>query len=179
MCWHHPAVSEQFLRSAWWRPGGTADVERRAGLAAMQRPPAFGAGRPVTSQPPSARPSYLPRRGSRFILFSAIGGGVFLAGLGLQAVLTGGWHVRPVVSYLIQAIVSVEASFLLNRWLTWRDRGTPFWLAYARFNTQKAVTIALNLALYAGLLRLGVNYLIANVVLTAVFTVVHYVAADQ
>lgn len=154
-------------------------MERRAGPAAIRRPPSFGAGRPITSQQSSATPRYLARRGSRFILFSAIGGGVFLAGFGLQAVLTSSWHVRPVVSYLIQAIVSVEASFLLNRWLTWRDRGTPFWLAYARFNTQKAVTIALNLALYAGLLRLGVNYLIANVVLTAVFTVVNYVAGDR
>ena len=113
------------------------------------------------------------------MVFSGIGGAVFFMGLGLQAVLTGRWHVLPVVSYLIQAIVSVEMSFLLNRWLTWRDRGTRFWLAFARFNAQKTVTIALNLALYAALLRLGMNYLVANVVLTAVFTVVNYIAGDR
>ena len=124
-------------------------------------------------------PPYLERRGARFVVFSAIGGFVFLLGLGLQAVLTGRWQVLPVVSYLIQAVVSVETSFLLNRWLTWRDRDTPFWLAFARFNAQKTVTIALNLALYAVLLRLGMNYLVANVVLTAVFTVVNYVAGDR
>ena len=100
-------------------------------------------------------------------------------GLGLQVVLTGRWHVPPAVSYLLQAVTSVEASFLLNRWLTWRDRSTPFWHAFGRFNAQKTVTIALNLGLYAGLLRLGVNYLVANVVLTAVFTVVNYVAGDR
>ena len=100
-------------------------------------------------------------------------------GFGLQAVLTGSWHVLPVASYAIQAVVSVETSFLLNRWLTWRDRNIPFWLAFARFNAQKTVTIALNLALYAGLLRLGMNYLVANVALTAVFTVVNYVAGDR
>ena len=38
---------------------------------------------------------YLDRRGARFVLFSAIGGFVFLMGLGLQAVLTGRWHVSP------------------------------------------------------------------------------------
>ena len=124
-------------------------------------------------------PAYLDRRGARFVIFSTIGGFVFLMGLGLQAVLTGSWQVLPVVSYLIQAVMSVEASFLLNRWLTWRDRGTPFWRAFTRFNAQKTVTIALNLALYAGLLRLGMNYLVANVVLTAVFTVVNYVAGDR
>ena len=64
-------------------------MERRAGTAAIRRPSAFGAGRSVTSQQPSATPSHLTRHGSRFILFSVIGGGVFLAGLGLQAILTG------------------------------------------------------------------------------------------
>jgi cyclic beta-1,2-glucan synthetase len=60
----------------------------------------------------------------------------------------------------------LSVNFLLNRWLTWRDRDTPFWTAFARFNAQKAVTIALNLACYAGLIRLGMNYLAANVLLT-------------
>jgi putative flippase GtrA/GT2 family glycosyltransferase len=127
----------------------------------------------------ATRPPYLDRRGARFVVFSAIGGSVFLMGLGIQAVLTGMWHLSPVASYLIQAVVSVETSFLLNRWITWRDRGTPFWTAFARFNVQKTVTIILNLALYAGLLWLGMNYLVANVVLTAVFTVVNYVAGDR
>jgi glycosyltransferase involved in cell wall biosynthesis/putative flippase GtrA len=127
----------------------------------------------------AAPPPYLERRGARFVVFSAIGGAIFLMGLGLQAVLTGAWHMQPIASYAIQAVVSVESSFLLNRWLTWRDRATPFWIAFARFNAQKTVTIALNLALYGGLLRLGVNYLVANVALTVVFTVVNYVAGDR
>ena len=124
-------------------------------------------------------PPYLERRGARFVVFSAIGGAVFIMGLGLQAVLTGAGHIQPIVSYAIQAVVSVESSFLLNRWLTWRDRATPFRRAFVRFNAQKTVTIALNLALYEGLLRLGMNYLVANVALTVVFTVVNYVAGDR
>ena len=139
-----------------------------------QRRRQAGRGRHAATPPP-----YLERRGARFVVFSGIGGAVFFMGLGLQAALTGRWHVLPIVSYLIQAVVSVETSFLLNRWLTWRDRGIPFWLAFARFNVQKTVTIALNLALYAALLRLGINYLAANVALTAVFTVVNYVAGDR
>jgi putative flippase GtrA/GT2 family glycosyltransferase len=135
-----------------------------------------GARRGRHAAPP---PPYLKRRAARFVLFSAIGGFVFLLGFGLQAALTGDGHVLPLVSYAVQAVVSVETSFLLNRWLTWRDRDVPFGLAFARFNIQKTVTIALNLALYAGLLRLGMNYLVANVVLTAVFTVVNYVAGDR
>jgi putative flippase GtrA/GT2 family glycosyltransferase len=130
-------------------------------------------GRHAVAAPP------LRRRGARFMIFSGIGGFVFLLGIALQVVLTGKFHVQPVVSYIIQAIVSVEASFLLNRWLTWRDRNTPFWPAFARFNAQKTVTIILNLLLYAGLLRLGMNYLVANVVLTVVFTIVNFVAGDR
>ena len=139
-----------------------------------------GAGGPARRGKHAAPPPpYLERRAARFVVFSAIGGFVFLLGFGLQAALTGYGHVLPVVSYAVQAVVSVETSFLLNRWLTWRDRDIPFRLAFARFNIQKTVTIALNLALYTGLLRLGMNYLVANVVLTAVFTVVNYVAGDR
>src|SRR6185437_13825208 len=125
--------------------------------------------------------SMLPRvfDGSRFLLFSAIGGFVFLLGFGLQAWLTSGLRVAPVVSYLAQAVLSIETSFALNRWLTWRDRDTPLLLAFARFNAQKTVTVALNLAMYWGLLWLGMNYLVANIVLTAVFTVINYVAGDR
>lgn len=117
--------------------------------------------------------------GSRFLLFSAIGGFVFLLGFGMQAWLTSGLHVIPIGSYLAQAVLSIEASFVLNRWLTWRDRDTPLWQAFARFNAQKTVTVALNMALYAGLLWLGMNYLIANIVLTALFTVINFVAGDR
>ena len=154
-------------RSIERAPQVESDEKQKSGRAASR-------GRHAATPPP-----YLERRGARFVVFSAIGGAVFLMGLGLQAVLTGAWHMQPIVSYAIQAVVSVESSFLLNRWLTWRDRATPFWIAFARFNAQKTVTIALNLALYEGLLRLGVNYLVANVALTAVFTVVNYVAGDR
>ncbi len=130
-------------------------------------------GRHAAPVPPSEG------HGKRFSTFSAIGAAVFVLGVALQAVLTGRLKVPALGSYLVQAVVSVEISFLLNRWLTWRDRDTPFWHAFVRFNIQKTVTIALNFALYAGLLRLGFNYLIANIVLTIVFTVVNYAAGDK
>lgn len=148
------------------------------------------AGRPSVPQP-AARPSrgrhaapkqtVLPKvfDGSRFLLFSAIGGFVFLLGFGLQAWMTSVLHISAVLSYLAQAVLSIETSFMLNRWLTWRDRDTPFLTAFVRFNAQKTVTVALNLALYGGLLWLGMNYLVANVVLTALFTVINFVAGDR
>jgi GT2 family glycosyltransferase/putative flippase GtrA len=104
---------------------------------------------------------------------------IFLLGLGMQAALTGHWHVPAFASYMVQAVVSVELSFVLNRWLTWRDRDTALWTAFGRFNAQKAVTVTLNAVIYAGLLRIGLNYLLANVLLTIVFTIVNYAAGDK
>ena len=108
-----------------------------------------------------------------------IGGSVFVAGLALQALLTTGFHVPAFLSYVIQAFLSIEASFLLNRWFTWRERDTPFWPALLRFNAQKVITVAANLTLYAVLLRLGMNYLLANILLTVAFTIINYVGGDR
>ena len=119
------------------------------------------------------------RHAGRFTSFSVIGGGIFVAGLLIQAVLTGGMHIPSFESYLVQAVVSVESSFLLNRWFTWRDARTPFWSSFWRFNAQKVITVTLNLILYAGLLKLGMNYLLANILLTVVFTFVNYIGADR
>src|SRR5262249_36815406 len=124
------------------------------------------------SSPRSQGDGTLKRHGAKFASFSLIGGGIFVLGLALQAVLTRGLHVASLVSYLVQAVVSVECSFLLNRWITWRNAGTPFWSAFWRFNAQKVITVSINLILYAGLLKLGVNYLLANILLTIVFTFV-------
>ncbi len=100
-------------------------------LAPVPDTPAFPSTEPVPPPQPQGKrganratsrgrhaatpPPYLERRGARFVVFSAIGGAVFIMGLGLQAVLTGAGHMQPIVSYAIQAVVSVESSFLLNR----------------------------------------------------------------
>jgi putative flippase GtrA/GT2 family glycosyltransferase len=139
------------------------------------RPPRQRATRGKHAAP---KTSYLSTRGARFVLFSAIGGAVFLMGLAIQYVLTGRLHLPSMWSYMVQAVVSVEVNFLLNQWLTWRDRAVPFWTAFIRFNAQRTVTVTLNSLLYFGLIRLGMNYLMANVVLTAAFTVVNYLVGD-
>ncbi len=121
----------------------------------------------------------LAAHGGPFGRFGVIGGVVFAAGLALQAAMTNGLHVPSLASYGTQAVVSVEASFLLNRRYTWYRRCTKFWPSLLRFNVAKTVTIVANLVLYAGLIRLGLNYLLANVLLTVVFAVVNYVGGDR
>lgn len=136
-----------------------------------------GTGRGRAS--PAKRDDILRRHGRRFASFSVIGGGVFIAGLLLQAALTTGLHVNSLVSYLVQAVVSVESSYFLNRWLTWKEAKASFLGSFLRFNLQKAVTVTTNLILYGILLKLGVEYLLDNVLLTVVFTFVNYIGADR
>ncbi len=116
--------------------------------------------------------------GRRLTIFGLIGAGIFVMGLAMQAVLTGKWHMAADASYVTQGTISIELSFLLNRWLTWRDRNVRFWPAFGRYNVQKAVTSVLNLAAYAALVGLGMNYLLANIVLVGVFSAINYVAGD-
>ena len=127
----------------------------------------------------AAGPRYLERHGARFVTFAMIGGTVFVAGFALQVVLTTRLHVPAFASYLIQTVLGVEANFLLNRWLTWRDRVSQFWPECVRFNVQRALTTVLNLASYAGLIYVGMNYLLANIILTAAFTLVNYMVGDR
>ncbi len=116
--------------------------------------------------------------GFRFSLFALIGGLVFIAGLGLQVVLVRYANVGADWSYAAQAIFSIELSYLLNRYLTWRDRSARFWAAAWKFNAQKLLMTVINLTAYALLVRAGMEYIVANVVLTAIFTPVNYFAAD-
>jgi putative flippase GtrA/glycosyltransferase involved in cell wall biosynthesis len=113
----------------------------------------------------------------RLMIFGVVGGGVFLVGLVIQVALVRQLHMDAVAAYIAQGVASIQLSFLLNRYVTWRDRSAPFWRALWRFNTQKILMTAVNMAAYAGLVRFGVQYIAANIALTAVFTPVNYLLA--
>ena len=118
--------------------------------------------------------SLMEHRG-RFASFSVIGGGVFLLGLAMQVVLVRDAHLDAIAAFFLQGFVSVQVSFLLNHFWTWRAERVPFWQACWKFNVSKVLTTIANLAVYAGLVRAGMNYVVANVATTAVFTVVNYI----
>ncbi len=87
-------------------------------------------------------------------------------------------HTGPDWSYAAQAVFSIELSYLLNRHLTWRDRTGGWWASAWKFNVQKALMTVINMAAYALLVRVGMEYIVANVLLTAIFTPVNYFAGD-
>jgi putative flippase GtrA len=165
-------------------PGSTTAPLPAAWLArAEAQEPVLAAGRDGESpsrggrhrRPPDGMVATLASHRARFAAFSAVGGAVFAMGLGLQWLLVARWHFGSVSSFVLQGFVSVQASFLLNHYWTWRDQHVPFWQAWYKFNAQKVITTVANTAVYFALVRLGVNYLIANIATTAVFTVVNYV----
>jgi putative flippase GtrA len=113
--------------------------------------------------------------GKRLTSFSLIGFGVFALGICFQALLVQVMHEPASPAYVVQVALSVQANFLANfRW-TWGDRNAPFWRSCLRYNLKRAAGTALSFALYPLLIRLGMNYLIANAALVAVLTPVNYV----
>ena len=177
-----PVAQQQVLPLQEGQPFQEAQPQARP---SRQTPPAGApasrgeraAGRHHASQ--SRGDELLRQHGTRFASFSVIGGGIFVLGLLIQAVLTSGFHVPSLASYLVQAIVSVESSYFLNRWVTWKGTKTPFWGSFLRFNLQKVVTVTANLIAYWILLKLGVEYLLDNILLTIIFTFVNYIGADR
>jgi putative flippase GtrA len=123
------------------------------------------------------RPSLWHSHVRRFCTFGGIGALVFLVGTALQWVL-----LKPLGadnSYIAQSVFSIELSYVLNRWLTWRDRDVPVVSSLVKWNAQKFVLNVPNVIGYDLLMRAGMNWLVANLAATAAFTVVNYVAADK
>ena len=115
----------------------------------------------------------------RLAVFAANGMNVFAVGLLIQVVLVRYMGMGHVPSYIVQTIVSVQLSFLLSRFVTWRDRDVAMLSALARFNMQQLTVTGLGMAGYAGLEHLGVNYITANVAVTAVLTPVSFLSSHR
>jgi putative flippase GtrA len=113
--------------------------------------------------------------GRRLVSFSLIGFAVFALGLGAQVLLVQTIHLSPVPAYVIQLVVSVQANFLANYHWTWGDRDAPFWRSCWRYNVKRASGALLSLALYPLLIQLGMNYLVANVMIVIGLTPTNYV----
>jgi putative flippase GtrA len=116
---------------------------------------------------------------SRLVLFSANGMNVFAIGLLIQVILVRYVGMGHVSSYISQTIASVQISFLLSRFITWRERDIAIIPALVRFNLQQLTVTGLGMAGYAGLEQLGVNYITANVAVTAVLTPVSFLSSHK
>jgi putative flippase GtrA len=140
---------------------------------------ARGRHRAPRGGPSSRIRALVAEHGTRFASFSAIGGFVFLLGLGFQALLVQMCHVGSLPSYLAQGFLSIEVSFLLSYYWTWRDIKSPFWRTCGKFNVQKILATIANVLVYTGLIAVHINYLVANIITTIIFTAINYVFGNR
>jgi putative flippase GtrA len=101
------------------------------------------------------------------ILISALNGMVaFLFGLVVETAFMRFVGVGHVTAYVIQNVFSTQLSFLLARYVTWRDRRVRFFRTLTRYNSQQLATTLLSIALFAGLDMFGTYYVAANLIVT-------------
>jgi cellulose synthase/poly-beta-1,6-N-acetylglucosamine synthase-like glycosyltransferase/putative flippase GtrA len=115
----------------------------------------------------------------RLVLFAVNGMNVFAIGLLIQVVLVKYAAMGHVSSYIVQTIASVQINFVLSRFLTWGDRDAAIMPALARFNLQQITVTGLGIMGYVGLEKFGINYITANVAITALLTPVSFLCSHK
>jgi putative flippase GtrA len=127
-----------------------------------------------------------PARSRRLRLghFALVGAVVMTAGALLLVALVELAGLSPHLAYLVQAIFSIEASFALSRWWTWRDRRAlgprPVAGEWLRFHASRVVTVPANQGLFSLLVGVvGVGYLAANAIGIAVASAVNFLVAHH
>jgi putative flippase GtrA/glycosyltransferase involved in cell wall biosynthesis len=120
--------------------------------------------------------SLLPRR---VMGFSLVGGSVMVGGILLLFILVQLLHVEPHFAYLVQAVLSIETNFFLNRFLNWKDRNGHLLAQWIKFHSTSLVTFPLNQALFALLTWLGMHYLVITLLGAGVAAVVNYLSNDR
>ena len=132
--------------------------------------------------------TWLQMHWRKFLKFGLIGGSVFFAGVGLLYLLVSIWHLNSVLAYAIQAVFSVELSFVLNYHWTWKERKPDdpverrryFFRSLRRWNLKKVGTATVNQVIFTFMITaLHMNYMVANVVTTVIFTAINYVLGDK
>jgi putative flippase GtrA len=119
----------------------------------------------------------------RQLSFGVVGVSVMALGFLILLVLTGPVGLSPHVAYLIQAVVSVELSFVLSRYWTWEDRRGRTRAAalreWRRFHASRIVTVPANQALFSLLILSSASVWMANAICIALTTVVNWLVGHH
>jgi putative flippase GtrA len=140
----------------------------------------------VTVAPPVALPQE-PRgvlgaiwRNRVRILIAAVNGLIaFVFGLAVETAFMSLAGVGHLTSYVIQNAFSTQLSFLLARYVTWRDRRVQFFRSLARYNTQQIATTLLSIFLFAVLDKIGMYYAFANLTVTIAVAPLSFLVAHN
>jgi putative flippase GtrA len=106
------------------------------------------------------------RNRTRILIATLNGLVAFLFGLVVETAFMRFVGVGHDSAYVLQNVFSTQLSFLLARYVTWRDRRIQFFRTLARYNSQQLATTLLSIALFAGLNMFGTYYVAANLIVT-------------
>jgi putative flippase GtrA len=125
----------------------------------------------------------LAARYRRQLSFGVVGAGVMAVGFLILLLLTGPGGVSPHVAYLVQAVVSVELSFVLSRYWTWADRRGRTRRAavreWRRFHASRVVSMPANQALFSLLILSSASVWMANAVCIGLTTAVNWLVGHH
>lgn len=102
----------------------------------------------------------------------------FLFGLGMQTAFIG-MGTGHFVAYVLQNVFSTQFSFLLARYVTWRDRQVRFFPTLVRYNIQQISTTLLSILLFGIFDKLGTNYALANFLVTLIIAPLAFLVAHK
>lgn len=115
----------------------------------------------------------------RFVGFSLVGGLVLLCGLILMTFLVEVANTNKILASIIVTTFSLETNFLLNKTLNWKDRKGSLVSQWLKFHGARSLTIIFNQLLFAALITLGIHYLVATLIGTAIATILNYFGNDK
>jgi putative flippase GtrA len=127
----------------------------------------------------AALPGVIWRLRTRLLLAALNGFLAFLFGLGVQTVLLRFAGVSHFTAYVVQNVFSTQLSFLLAKYVTWRDRRVPFLLSLGRYNLQQLTTVLLGIVLFAALDAIGLNYIVASLTVTIAIAPLSFLIAHN
>jgi hypothetical protein len=110
----------------------------------------------------------------RFCIFTVSDLLALSIGLALQVALIHYVKLGRGQSYIGQTLVSVQLGFLLARYITWRDRATPFLGALGRFNAQQFAVTGIGVIVYAGIEHVKMTHATVNIVVSALLIPVSF-----
>ncbi|HSZ42590.1 MAG TPA: GtrA family protein [Trebonia sp.] len=119
------------------------------------------------------------RNRMRIVLATVNGLIAFVFGLAVGTAFIRLLGLERVTAYIISNVFSTQLSFLLARYVTWRDRRVRFFSTLARYNAQQVTTTVLSILMFAVLDRLGMNYAAANFIVTVTVAPLSFLIAHN
>jgi putative flippase GtrA len=99
-------------------------------------------------------------------------------GVGMLAVLVEVIRLNKYLAGPTVTVISVEVTFLLNKYLNWSDRRGSLVEQWLRFHLVRLGTVTFNQCLYFALVSLGVHYLLVAVLASGVSAAINYLSNE-